>query len=70
MKKINYIGLYEIDEIIAEKLIKQLPSFNNGFAFLYEIPNIDESDYPELDNYLISNYGLKEKDEILIHFIW
>lgn len=67
IKKCLYIKLSDLGGVVDE-FMKDNPH-NNGWAYIWNIIDPDESAYPEVEQQLLS-MGLKIGDEILIHNIW
>lgn len=67
MKKLLYVPIYDLGKI-ADKWIKENPH-NNGYAVKWEVIDSNESDYPEIENFLLSN-GLNIGDEAILHCVW
>lgn len=67
MKKVWYITTDKLGTLI-EKWINDNPH-NNGYAVEWEIIDPNESGYPEIEKYFLSE-GLKLGDKIIIHSKW
>jgi hypothetical protein len=67
MKKILYVTTGDLGKI-ADKWIKENPH-NNGYAVKWQVIEPEESAYPEIENFLLSN-GLNIGDEAILHSVW
>lgn len=67
MEKIWYLTTNDLGKL-ANNWIKDNPH-NNGYAIKWSVLDPNESAYPEIDNYFLSN-GLNIDDKVIIHSVW